>query len=71
MKKNDSALPSIRAMIRSDGTGELTIDGERQQITAVDEAGVREEIINRVAATARTLGRPVRLSVKTSRAGRP
>ncbi|TFB97009.1 chromosome partitioning protein [Cryobacterium sp. HLT2-28] len=71
MKKNDSALPSIRAMIRSDGTGELTIDGERQQITAVDEAGVREEIINRVAATARTLGRPVRLTAEDEQGRSP
>ena len=62
MNRNDSAIPSIRAMIRSDGTGELTIDGESQRVTAVDEAGVREEIINRVAAAARTIGRPVRLT---------
>ncbi|MBG6056935.1 MinD-like ATPase involved in chromosome partitioning or flagellar assembly [Cryobacterium sp. MP_M5] len=71
MKKNDIALPSIRAMIRSDGTGELTIDGKSQQITAVDEAGVREEIINRVAATARTLGRPVRLTAEDEQGQSP
>ncbi|TFC13220.1 chromosome partitioning protein [Cryobacterium algoritolerans] len=71
MKKNDSALPRIRAMIRSDGTGELTIDGESQRITAVDEAGVREEIINRVAATARTIGRPVRLTAEDEQGQSP
>jgi len=71
MQTNDSALPRIRAMIRSDGTGELTIDGEVQQITAADEAGVREEIINRVAATARTIGRPVRLTAEDEQGQSP
>jgi MinD-like ATPase involved in chromosome partitioning or flagellar assembly len=71
MKTNDSALPRIRAMIRSDGTGELTIDGESQQIRAADEAGVREEIINRVAATARTIGRPVRLTAEDEQGQSP
>ncbi len=71
MQTNDSALPRIRAMIRSDGTGELTIDGEVQQITAADEAGVREEIINRVAATARAIGRPVRLTAEDEQGQSP
>ena len=62
MTQKISELPRIRAMIRSDGTGELLIDGVSQHITAADEAGVREEIINRVTDAARAIHRAVRLT---------
>ncbi|TFC21175.1 MinD/ParA family ATP-binding protein [Cryobacterium glucosi] len=62
MKHEVSVPPRIQATIRSNGTGELIIDGVGQQVTAGDEAGVREEIINRVTDAARALGRPVRLT---------
>jgi MinD-like ATPase involved in chromosome partitioning or flagellar assembly len=62
MKHEVSVPPRIQATIRSNGTGELIIDGVGQNVTAGDEAGVREEIINRVTEAARELGRPVRLT---------
>ncbi|MEA9998218.1 chromosome partitioning protein [Cryobacterium sp. RTS3] len=62
MKHEVSVPPRIQATIRSNGTGELIIDGAGQQVTARDEAGVREEIINRVTDVAREIGRPVRLT---------
>jgi len=62
MKHEVSVPPRIQATIRSNGTGELIIDGVGQQVTAGDEAGVREQIINRVTDAARELGRPVRLT---------
>jgi MinD-like ATPase involved in chromosome partitioning or flagellar assembly len=62
MKHEVSVPPRIQATIRSNGTGELIIDGVGQQVTAGDEAGVREEIINRVTDVARGLDRPVRLT---------
>ncbi|MBC7442707.1 MAG: chromosome partitioning protein [Ramlibacter sp.] len=71
MKQNVSELPRIRAMIRSDGTGDLTIDGVSQRIVAADEAGVREEIINRVADAAREIGRPVRLTAEDEQGQSP
>ena len=71
MTQNISALPRIRAMIRSDGTGELVIDGVRSRITAADEAGLREEIINRVTAAARAIDRAVRLTAEDEQGKSP
>ena len=71
MTQNISALPRIRAMIRSDGTGELVIDGVRSRITAADEAGVREEIINRVTDAARAIDRAVRLTAEDEQGKSP
>jgi MinD-like ATPase involved in chromosome partitioning or flagellar assembly len=61
MTQNVPAVPRIRALIRGDSTGEVTIDGVSQHVAAADEAGVREEIITRVTAAALALGRAVRL----------
>jgi MinD-like ATPase involved in chromosome partitioning or flagellar assembly len=61
MTQNVQAVPRISALIRGDSTGEITIDGVSQHVAAADEAGVREEIITRVTATALALGRAVRL----------
>jgi MinD-like ATPase involved in chromosome partitioning or flagellar assembly len=71
MTQNVSALPRIRAMIRSDGTGELVIDGVTTRITAADEAGVREEIINRVTDAARAIDRAVRLTAEDEQGQSP
>ena len=71
MTQNISALPRIRAMIRSDGTGDLLIDGVSQHITAADEAGVREEIINRVTDAARAIHRAVRLTAEDEQGQSP
>ncbi|HSP76364.1 MAG TPA: chromosome partitioning protein [Cryobacterium sp.] len=58
-------------MIRSDGTGELVIDGVRSHIAAADEAGVREEIINRVTDAARAIDRAVRLTAEDEQGKSP
>ena len=71
MTQNVSALPRIRAMIRSDGTGELVIDGVTSHITAADEAGVREEIINRVTDAARAIDCAVRLTAEDEQGKSP
>ncbi|TFD28246.1 MinD/ParA family ATP-binding protein [Cryobacterium cryoconiti] len=71
MTQNISELPRIRAMIRSDGTGDLLIDGVSQHITAADEAGVREEIINRVTDAARSIRRAVRLTAEDEQGQSP
>ncbi|WP_198411559.1 chromosome partitioning protein [Cryobacterium sp. TMT2-14] len=71
MTQNISELPRIRAMIRSDGTGELVIDGVSSRITAADEAGVREEIINRVTDAARAIDRAVRLTAEDEQGKSP
>ena len=51
------ALPRISALVRRDATGQLTIDGVSQSITATDDAGLREEIISRVVTSAEQAGR--------------
>ncbi|HSP53596.1 MAG TPA: hypothetical protein VLO00_11945 [Cryobacterium sp.] len=71
MTQNISALPRIRAMIRSDGTGELVIDGVSSHIAAADEAGVREEIIHRVTDAARSIDRAVRLTAEDEQGRSP
>ncbi|TFC26202.1 chromosome partitioning protein [Cryobacterium sp. TMT2-18-3] len=71
MTQNISELPRIRAMIRSDGTGELVIDGVSSRVTAADEAGVREEIINRVTDAARAIDRAVRLTAEDEQGKSP
>ena len=71
MTQNISALPRIREMIRSDGTGELVIDGVSSHISADDEAGVREEIINRVTDAARAIDRAVRLTAEDEQGKSP
>jgi MinD-like ATPase involved in chromosome partitioning or flagellar assembly len=53
--------PRISALVRGDATGELSIDGVRQQIDAADEVGVREEIIVRATDAAQQAGHAVRL----------
>lgn len=55
-------IPLVTAVIRSDGTGELTVNGETDTIRADDSAQVSEEILSRVTAMADAAGRPVRLT---------
>ncbi|MCU1441929.1 MAG: hypothetical protein JWQ59_79 [Cryobacterium sp.] len=55
------SVSQISALVRGDGTGELSINGQVHAIEAADDAGVREEIIVRVTEAARLAGRPLRL----------
>jgi MinD-like ATPase involved in chromosome partitioning or flagellar assembly len=57
----------ITAVVRSDATGELTVDGETEAIRASESARVSEEILSRVTALAGALGRPVRLTTDDDR----
>jgi MinD-like ATPase involved in chromosome partitioning or flagellar assembly len=61
MTEDVPTSPRISAVVRGDATGELSIDGVRQQIEATDEVGVREEIIVRATDAAQQAGHPVRL----------
>jgi len=62
MTQDVPAIPLVTAVVRSDATGELTVDGETEAIRADDSAAVSEEILSRVTALADSLGRPVRLT---------
>ncbi len=62
MTQDVPTIPRITAVVRSDATGELTVDGETEVIGADDSARVSEEILNRVTTLAGELGRPVRLT---------
>lgn len=57
------ALPRLSAIVRSDASGELTINGTSRPLVAADAARLRAGIIARCAAVGRQVGRPVRLSV--------
>ncbi|MFC5927997.1 chromosome partitioning protein [Cryobacterium melibiosiphilum] len=57
------APPHIRALVRSDATAELTVDGVSQAITATDDARLREEIITRVVASAEQAGRSLHVLI--------
>ncbi|MGO4689989.1 MinD/ParA family ATP-binding protein [Glaciibacter sp. 2TAF33] len=61
MTEDVPTSPRISAVVRGDATGELSIDGVRQQIEAADEIGVREEIIVRATDAAQQAGHAVRL----------
>ncbi|MBO3085082.1 chromosome partitioning protein [Cellulomonas fengjieae] len=57
-------MPDIRAEVRDDGTGEISIDGvvERVRMANLAEAGAA--ITTRIAALAGTVGRPVPVQVR-------
>ncbi|TFD52755.1 hypothetical protein E3T55_06000, partial [Cryobacterium frigoriphilum] len=58
-----TVLPRISALVRSDATGQLTIDGVSQAISATDDAGVRQEIVARVVASAELAGRALHVLI--------
>ena len=62
MTQDVPAIPVITALVRTDATGELTVDGTTETLQADDSARVSEEILSRVSALAGELGRPVRLT---------
>jgi len=57
-------LPDIRAEVREDGTGEISVDGviERVRMATLAEAGAA--ITTRIAGMAESLGRPVPVQVR-------
>ena len=57
-------LPDIRAEVREDGTGEISVDGviERVRMANLAEAGAA--ITSRIAELAGTVGRPVPVQVR-------
>lgn len=55
-------FPKINAVLRSNGTGEVTINGTSHAIEAADEAAVLTDALRIITETAAQLGRPVRVS---------
>ncbi|NUT72748.1 chromosome partitioning protein ParA [Pseudarthrobacter sp. C4D7] len=55
-------FPKINAVLRTNGTGEVTINGTSHAIEAADEAAVLADAIRLITETAVQLGRPVRVS---------
>jgi MinD-like ATPase involved in chromosome partitioning or flagellar assembly len=55
-------FPKINAVLRTNGTGEVTINGTSHAIEAADEAAVLSEALRLISETAAQLGRPVRVS---------
>ncbi|MET0843499.1 MAG: chromosome partitioning protein [Mycetocola sp.] len=59
---NEPNEPHITAIVRVDGTGEVTVDGQRSEVHAADVAGARAGVIARVAEEAAVRDRPVRVA---------
>lgn len=55
-------FPKIDAVLRANGTGEVTINGTSHAIQAEDEAAVLSQALQLITDTAAQLGRPVRVS---------
>lgn len=55
-------FPKINAVLRTNGTGEVTINGTSHAIEAADEAAVLSDALRIITQTAAQLGRPVRVS---------
>ncbi len=55
-------FPKINAVLRTNGTGEVTINGTSHAIEAADEAAVLNDVLRLITETAVQLGRPVRVS---------
>ncbi|MEV8150507.1 chromosome partitioning protein ParA [Arthrobacter sp. NPDC080073] len=54
-------FPKIDAVLRANGTGEVTINGTSHAIQADDEAAVLREALSLITDTAAQLGRPVKV----------
>lgn len=57
-----SIEPHITALVRADGTGEVSVNGETFPVFANDIEGIRAAIIDRVAQEAAALDRPVQVA---------
>lgn len=56
------AWPTIKALTRADGSGEVTINGTSHPVTTTSLDGARAQVIALVSQTAARIGRPVRLA---------
>ncbi|QCU79706.1 ParA family protein (plasmid) [Citricoccus sp. SGAir0253] len=61
MTSEPAAWPKLRAIIREDGTGELTINGTSRPVDGTDSTQTRRHIINQAHQLAIQHGRPVAL----------
>ncbi|WP_087510490.1 chromosome partitioning protein [Cellulomonas iranensis] len=57
-------LPQIRAEVREDGTGEISVDGVREQVATADLAEAGAAITARIAALAADAGRALPVEVR-------
>ncbi|WP_162925061.1 MinD/ParA family ATP-binding protein [Mycetocola zhujimingii] len=57
-------FPRIEATVLPDATGTVVINGNVQPVAGADDQAVREAILERVASTAREVGRAVRLTTR-------
>lgn len=57
-------FPKIDAVLRADGTGEVTIDGTSHPLRADDELAALREALNLISGTAIRLGRPVKVTTR-------
>ena len=55
-------FPKIDAVLRANGTGEVTINGTSHAIKAEDEAAVLSQALRLITETAAQVGRPVKVS---------
>ncbi|TPV47823.1 chromosome partitioning protein ParA [Pseudarthrobacter phenanthrenivorans] len=55
-------FPKINAVLRANGTGEVTINGTSHAIEAANEAAVLTDALRIITETAAQLGRPVRVN---------
>lgn len=55
-------FPKINAVLRTNGTGEVTINGTSHPIEAANEAAVLTDALRIITETAAQLGRPVRVN---------
>lgn len=55
-------FPKIDAVLRANGTGEVTINGTSHAIEAEDEAAVLSQALRLITKTAAQIGRPVKVS---------
>ncbi|MDR6623622.1 chromosome partitioning protein ParA [Sinomonas atrocyanea] len=55
-------FPKIDAVLRANGTGEVTINGTSHAIEAADEAAVLSQTLRLITETAVQLGRPVKVN---------
>lgn len=61
MAQNESDQPIVYANVRADSTGVLHIDGVSHEVTGMDVADVRQQLLTQVTGRARIYGRPVLL----------
>jgi MinD-like ATPase involved in chromosome partitioning or flagellar assembly len=66
MTSEPAAWPKVRAVIREDGTGELTVNGTSRPVDGDDAAQTRRGIIDQVHRLAVRHGRPVTLTASES-----